>query len=113
MHFVKTFISLFALSGFAIAELGGDFDAEYGLARREVETARDGYLAARDELLVAREEYMEKRDLLKKTGKCYKDGIMNLCGRPVKKKGAKKVEMEPCGPICPRGFDGKSCPCAK
>lgn len=125
MHLVKTIISLFALSGFAAAQIGGDFDAEYGLARREVQDARDGYLAARDEFLIAREEYIEKRGLLKvntaisllhlntldfltslqKKGKCYKDGIQNLCGTPVKGGG-----MSPCG-ICPRGFEGKSCPC--
>ncbi|CAI6084430.1 unnamed protein product [Clonostachys chloroleuca] len=105
MHLVKTIISLFALSGFAAAQIGGDFDAEYGLARREVQDARDGYLAARDEFLIAREEYIEKRGLLKKKGKCYKDGIQNLCGTPVKGGG-----MSTCG-ICPRGFEGKSCPC--
>lgn len=65
MHLVKAVISLFALSSFAVAQIGGDFDAEYGLARREVEDARDGYLAARDEFLIAREEYIEKRGLLK------------------------------------------------
>ncbi|CAI6028722.1 unnamed protein product [Clonostachys chloroleuca] len=59
MHFIKTVVSLFALSSFAAAKLGG---SDFGLARREMaEAAHEEYLAARD-------EYFEKRDLFRRFG---------------------------------------------
>jgi hypothetical protein len=53
MHFVKTIISLFALSSFAAAQ----YADEAGL------NPRDNYLAAREEFLDARDTYLAARDL--------------------------------------------------
>ncbi|CAH0045871.1 unnamed protein product [Clonostachys solani] len=60
MHFIKTVVSLFALSSFAAAQYADD---EYaGLSRRQLaEIAQEEYLAARD-------EYIEKRDLFLRAG---------------------------------------------
>ncbi|CAG9941787.1 unnamed protein product [Clonostachys rosea f. rosea IK726] len=65
MHFVKTIISLFALSSFAAAQ----YADEAGL------NPRDNYLAAREEFLDARDTYLAARDLYvrgPRIGKCEK-----------------------------------------
>jgi hypothetical protein len=57
MHFTKTIISFFAITGFAAAQLE---DHHPDLAAREA--AREEYLEARDEYLAARDNYLlEKR----------------------------------------------------
>jgi hypothetical protein len=57
MHFAKTIISFFAMTGFAAAQLE---DHQTGLAARQA--AREEYLEARDVYLAARDNYlMEKR----------------------------------------------------
>jgi hypothetical protein len=56
MHFVKTIVSLFALSSFAAAQVHGE-ELEAALAARDV---------AYEDLLFARDEYIEKRELFKR-----------------------------------------------
>ncbi|CAG9977307.1 unnamed protein product [Clonostachys byssicola] len=71
MHFIRTVVSLFALSSFAAAQYAEDEHA--GLSRRQLAEAREDFLAARDEYLAARDEYIEKRDLFRRGplyGKC-------------------------------------------
>ncbi|CAH0025167.1 unnamed protein product [Clonostachys rhizophaga] len=68
MHFVKTIVSLFALSSFAAAQVHGE-ELEAALAARDV---------AYEDLLFAREEYIEKRELFKRLpgpGSCKGMGL--------------------------------------
>lgn len=55
MHFIKTIVSLFALSSVAVARIG-DADLE----------GRDVAEVAHEEYLVARDEYIEKRELFRR-----------------------------------------------
>ncbi|CAI6100592.1 unnamed protein product [Clonostachys chloroleuca] len=94
MHFVKTIVSLFALSSFAVAHIG---DAD--LERRDVaEIAHEEYLMARD-------EYIEKRDLFRRfasKGTCRATkGSGKLCY-----KGGRA-----CGPCTPMAVTGQLCFC--
>ncbi|CAH0025050.1 unnamed protein product [Clonostachys rhizophaga] len=58
MHFIKTLVSLFTISGFAAARFEY---SDFSLARREIaEVAHEDYLIARD-------EYIEKRDLFRRS----------------------------------------------
>ncbi|CAH0058504.1 unnamed protein product [Clonostachys solani] len=97
MHFIKTVVSIFALSSFAAAHFAEEADA--GLSRRALaESAHDEYLAAR-------EEYIEKRELFRRLGgngtcgkasdgrkHCYKNGV-------------------PCGPCASNASNGQYCLC--
>jgi hypothetical protein len=56
MHFIKTIVSVFALSSFAAAQVHGE-ELDAALAARDV---------AYEDLLYAREEYIEKRELFKR-----------------------------------------------
>ncbi|CAG9956630.1 unnamed protein product [Clonostachys rosea f. rosea IK726] len=53
MHFTKTIVSVLAVAGFAAAQ-ADDLD------RRDLENAREQYLAARDEYIEARDLYRRK-----------------------------------------------------
>jgi BMFP domain-containing protein YqiC len=56
MHFIKTFISIFALQTIATAQLEG----QDLVTRNEYQIARGKYLAARDEFLTTRELYLRQ-----------------------------------------------------
>ncbi|CAG9996217.1 unnamed protein product [Clonostachys byssicola] len=79
MHFIKTFVSIFALQTIAAAQLNGE-----GLVtRNEYQIARRNYLAARDEFLTTRELYLRQGT----PGKCERVKKELLCvpSEPAKK----------------------------
>ncbi|VUC25811.1 unnamed protein product [Clonostachys rosea] len=100
MHFTKTLVSLFAISGLASAQYA---DEDSGLSRREVtEAVHEEYLAARD-------EYIEKRELFRRLGG---NGIciQKSAGR---KQCEKRVNGKSvyCGQCRPTASKGEYCLC--
>lgn len=114
MHFVKTIVSLFALSSFAVAHIG---DAD--LERRDVAKI------AHEEYLMARDEYIEKRDLFRRV--CFQPLVSFIfsfspsniaqfaskgtCGAT---KGSGKLCYKggrACGPCPPLAVAGQFCFC--
>ncbi|CAG9942707.1 unnamed protein product [Clonostachys rosea f. rosea IK726] len=90
MHFIKTFISIFALQTIAIAQLEG----QDLVTRNEYQIARGKYLAARDEFLTTRELYLRQGA----TGKCdrVKGELLCVPSEPAKKTWWKRQRKTPC-----------------
>ncbi|CAH0042629.1 unnamed protein product [Clonostachys rhizophaga] len=99
MYFVKTDVSLFALSSFAAAQYAEDEHA--GLSPRQLaEIAQEEYLAARD-------EYIEKRDIFRRAPR-----LMGTCQYFPKTKGKVCVRNgHGCGICTPNMAIGAPCPC--
>ncbi|CAG9950926.1 unnamed protein product [Clonostachys rosea f. rosea IK726] len=94
MHFIKTIVSLFALSSVAVARIG-DADLE----------GRDVAEVAHEEYLVARDEYIEKRELFRRLGgngtcRVFNGGVRH-CMR----------NNKTCGPCASNAKPGQFCLC--
>ncbi|CAG9991102.1 unnamed protein product [Clonostachys byssicola] len=103
MHFIKTIVSVFALSSFTAAQVHGE-ELEAALAARNV---------AYEDLLFARDEYIEKRELFKRLPSPGSCKGMGMPGEKTFTVCYRNSDGRPCGDCHKTAHRGQGCLCKR